>query len=45
MFMVVLPRSSIHKIEGAVHPVYVAEIDTAKPKLCENTFNNEQMCP
>jgi hypothetical protein len=37
MFMVVLPRSSIHKIEGAVHPVYVAEIDTAKPKLCENT--------
>jgi hypothetical protein len=28
MFMVVLPRNSIKKLNGAVHPVYVAEIDT-----------------
>ena len=37
-FVVVLPRSCTLNI----HPVYVVEIDTAKPKLCETNCNNEQ---
>ena len=43
MFLVILPRKyEINRRGEMVHPVYVAEIDTAKPKLCESTFNNDQ---
>jgi len=43
MFLVILPRSyTMNRRREAVHPVYVAEIDTAKPKLCESTFNSKQ---
>ena len=43
MFLVVLPRSdTLNRRREVVHPVYVAEIDTAKPKLCESSFNNKR---
>ena len=43
MFLVVLPRSdTLNRASEVVHPLYVAEIDTAKPTLCETSFNNKR---
>mmetsp|Transcript_5328 Transcript_5328/g.8156 ORF Transcript_5328/g.8156 Transcript_5328/m.8156 type:complete len:142 (+) Transcript_5328:753-1178(+) len=43
MFMVILPREhTLNRAREEVHPVYIAEIDIAKPKLCETTLNTEE---
>lgn len=42
MFLIVLPRKYTQNNSGEeVHPVYVAEIKIAMPRLCNTSFNSE----